>query len=173
MHANLFMCIATIDINYGAAFLALCCILLLIYIFAKVAPKQKKLESALAKKYRLIYRVVSLPDKSRIVLKTEDSDVQVGDYGWEAEAVFSDGLVYLHGLNEKWQVVWYVAFLPNEVEVVCQKPRSQYYCYPYWMEKNIPTCPYVVKLFGKKNFGFPVKIEGNWIQGRTINRNVG
>jgi len=148
-------------------------IFVLILISRIIGPRQKRLERHLFETYRYIYRVKSLPSESACFLKADGAPVTIGDYGWEAEPIRHDDLIYLHGLNDTWQVVWYAGFRPEEVERIGLKPRSQYYAFPYWMTKGIPPCPYPVREFrrGKyltTHFGFPQKIHGDWVQGRKI-----
>jgi hypothetical protein len=130
----------------------------------------------LNRKYRSIYRVISLPSGNQCDLKAEGTSIEVGDYGWEAEPIHKNNLIYLHGLNDTWQVVWYAGFRPDQIELVGAKPKSQYYVYPDWMNssKKIQKCPFPVKNFSpvkeylKTHFGFPVEIGKNWVQGKRL-----
>ena len=128
----------------------------------------------LRKKYKLIYRVISVPSGHQFAIKAAGASIEIGDYGWEAEPIDLDGLIYLHGLNPRWQVVWYAGFRPDQVEVVGPKPRSQYNIFPDWVNpEKVPQCPFPVKKFeyGKYpdfHMGFPVQTQREWVQGRTI-----
>jgi hypothetical protein len=146
-----------------------------LFIFAHISGRKKERgqDTMLLAKYPSIYRVITLPSAGQCILKAEGASVEVGDCGWEAEPVCQNGLIYLHGLNDQWQVVWYAGFRPEEVEVVGPKPRSQYYIFPYWRKNNIPQCPFPVKQFKHgtyrtAHFGFPVQVRTNWVQGQKI-----
>jgi hypothetical protein len=153
---------------WGVALFAL---VALAAIFA-FTPSQTKLKGLLQGKYPRIFRVLLPPGGDQFTMIAVGAMIQPGDFGWEAEPVKPDGLIYLHGLNDQWEVVWYAAFRSDQVEVVSEKPCTQYYRYPYWMagSKKISACPYPVQKFGKRHFGFPVQIEGSWVQGQTVNR---
>ena len=126
--------------------------------------------------YKLIYRVISVPSDNQIVLKADGGAIEIGDFGWEAEPVYQDGLIYLHGLNPRWQVVWYAGFRPDQIEVVRPKPNSQYYYIsPYASVEKIPQCPFPIReyRYGKRpatHFGFPEQIhpKSKWVQGEQI-----
>jgi hypothetical protein len=157
--------------------LALACVVSLILIHKIFSPRQKRLEQDLTKKYPLIYRVTAAPSLDRCFLVANGASVEVGDYGWEAESIQNDGLIYLQGLNNKWQVVWYAGFRSDQIEIVGPKPRSQYYIFPYWRKNNIPPCEYSVKKYQhgeylNAHFGFPVQIRNNWVQGRRVQRSA-
>ena len=143
--------------------------LAVIYAFI---PGQAKTRRLLQEKHPSIFRVLVPPGGDQFTMIAAGAMIQPGDFGWEAEPVKSDGLIYLHGLNDQWEVVWYAAFRSDQVEVVGEKPCTQYYRYPYWMagSKKISTCPYPVKIFGITHFGFPVQIEESWVQGQQIDR---
>jgi hypothetical protein len=160
-------------ISEASILVAATSILVLVLISRIVGRSQKKLERQLSEKYRHIYRVKSLPSESSCILQADGASIKIGDYGWEAEPIRNDHLTYLHGLNDKWQVVWYAGFRPEEIEIIGPKPRSQYYAFPYWMNENIPPCPYPVGEFrsGKyltTHFGFPQRIHRNWVQGKRL-----
>ena len=55
----------------------------------------------LEEKYPLVYRVTALPTDTSGIVKAEGAEIEVGDFGWEAEPIHSDGLTYLHGLTEE------------------------------------------------------------------------
>lgn len=153
---------------------AIACILAVVLSHIIGGRRQKKLERELSEKYPLIYRVKCLPSEAQCVLKAEGTSIKIGDFGWQAEPFRQDSLVYLHGLNDRWQVVWYAGFRPEQVEVVGPKPRTQYYIFPYWVnEQKIPPCQFPVKTFqhGKyptHHLGFPVQLRGNWVQGKRM-----
>jgi len=155
---------------------ALVCIAALILFYRVSSRQSEQQRRELNKIYPSIYRVVSVPSDKQCVLRAEGASIEIGDYAWEAEPVFKNDLIYLHGLNDTWQVVWYAGFRPDQIELFEPKPKSQYYVYPDWMNgsKKISKCPFSVKTFRpvkeylKTHFGFPVKIHGNWVQGRRI-----
>jgi hypothetical protein len=153
---------------------AVICIVVLFFFYRALDYRGEQQRREMLKKYPLIYRVLSLP--SDCFLKAAGASIEVGDYGWEAEPIHKNGLIYLHGLNDTWQVVWYAGFRPDQIEIVESKPKSQYYVYPDWMSnsKKIERCPFPVKIFNpvkeylKTHFGFPQKIHGTWVQGQRI-----
>jgi len=77
-------------------------------------------------KYRGIYRVLSLPSAHNKPASWNAEDITVGDFGWEAEPVTKDGLIWLQGLSVQWKMNWRAGFKPEEVEYVGPKPVSQY-----------------------------------------------
>jgi hypothetical protein len=161
-------------VQYGLIWFSLAIITLVILI-GRLSGRDR---ARLHKKYSSIYRVVSIPSNNQCFLKAEGASIESGDYGWQAEPLFKNDLIYLHGLNDTWQVVWYAGFRPDQIELVGPKPKSQYYVYPEWMSgsKKIVKCPFPVKKFDpikkylKTHFGFPQKIHGTWVQGRQINK---
>lgn len=163
-----------IELDKPSLVIAAASLIALFLIFVIAEPKLVITKRRLRDKYRLIYRVVSVPSDNQFVMKAEGTAIEVGDYGWEAEPIFEDGLIYLHGLNPGWQVAWYAGFRPEQVEVVGPKPRSQYYIYPDWVDaKEVPQCPFPVQkhqfgMYPTFHFGFAVKKEGDWVQGRRI-----
>ena len=132
--------------------------------------RHRGIKAELAQKHKLIYRIIANPIGGKCIAMAEGTAIEVGDYGWEAEPRCDDGLIYLHGLNDRWQVVWYAGFRPDQVQVVAEKPRSHYYIYPDWVDfDRIPKCPYPVKRYkyGKyptAHLGFAVKLGRNWAQ---------
>jgi hypothetical protein len=140
--------------------------------------QMRRVKRRLRENYRLIYRVTSIPSDGQCILKADGTSIAVGDYGWEAEPIYQDGLIYLHGLNSRWQVVWYCGFRPDQLEVVGPKPRSQYYIFPDWVDfKKVPQCPYTVKeyqlgMYPTFHLGFAVKMERDWIQGRKLLKHI-
>ena len=114
-----------------------------------------------------IYRVKARHAAS-IVLLAPNATVLAGDYGWQAESVQSDELIYLHGLNEDWYVVWYAGFVPSELELVGAKPENQYNRRDW--QKSICKCPFVVqsKIPVIASLGLPRTMIGRWVQGVLI-----
>jgi len=152
--------------------IAVVCIVALFPLVALAVGKAWLDETRWRKKYGSIFRVVSVPSDQDFVLKAAGTSIELGDYGWEAEPIRQDGLIYLHGLNPRWQVVWYAGFRPDQVVVFGPKPRSQYFMLPFWVRpEKIPQCPFPVKrcemgAYPIYHFGLPVKIERNRVQGR-------
>lgn len=138
--------------------------------------KQIRINHELCQKYTSIYRIISISGGVTCPIVAHGSSINIGDFGWEAEPINNDGLIYLHGLNRKWQVVWYAGFNPDQIELVGPKPKSQYYIFPDWMaaSQKIPECPFPVKkysagkIYKTDHFGFPVKIDKDWVQGVSI-----
>lgn len=147
----------------------------------------RKRNRRLGETYKFIYRVISAPTGDQVVLKAESSSIEVGDYGWEAEPIYQDGLIYLHGLNPRWEVVWYAGFRPEQVVVVGSKPKSHYNIFPYWVDASrVPPCPFPVQKYQYRpfpvkkdqyksfDFGFPVEIhrikrgQNDWVQGKFV-----
>jgi len=165
---------------HGAVLTAVVSLVILFLVVIIGKTQMRRINRRLRENYRSIYRVASTPSDNQFILKAEGSLIEVGDYGWEAEPVYQDGLIYLHGLNPQWQVVWYAGFRPEQVEVVGPKPKSHYNIFPYWVDvKKIPQCPFPAQKyqFGKyPNFhrGFPVAIarlqkrQHDWVQGRLV-----
>ena len=155
---------------------AIASITALILMWQIIGRLQKKRDRELSEKYHSIYRVVFIPSDSQCILKADGASIEAGDYGWEAEPIYQNDLIYLHGLNDKWQVVWYAGFRPDQIEQAGPKPKSQYYVYPDWMinSNKVSNCPFPVKTFCHKkeylktHFGFPVEIHVNWVQGKRI-----
>lgn len=89
----------------------------------------------MAERYSRIFRVISLPvdEKSALTwVPDKDQTILIGDYGWEAKPFLrratdrKGNLIYLKGWNQSWNCIWYFAFLTNEIELVGQKPFSDY-----------------------------------------------
>ena len=170
--------IGTIEFNtpllcIGVAFLIL---FLLAYFYALIDARKRK--QRFLEQYPLIYRVISVPSADQFTLKAGGASIEIGDYAWEAESVYQDGLIYLHGLNPHWRVVWYAGFRPDQVEIIGTKPKSQYYIFPYWVdERKVPQCPFPVKTYGMNrgsHLGYPVEIQhyrrskDDWVQGLKV-----
>lgn len=109
----------------------------------------------LRNKYPGIYRVLAIPTDASTIEKPEGADIKIGDYGWEAEPIGNDDLIYLQGLTEEWQVVWYAGFRPDQIESVGPKPRSQYDWNYSWV-RNPPYCPFPVQKRETANMGLPM-----------------
>jgi hypothetical protein len=136
----------------------------LVYAFSVLGERK------LFQKYPNVYLVCSLPNANH-VLKATGSDVRVGDYGWEAEPLEENGLIYLHGLSADWNVQWYAGFTSRQLTWVCIKPRLQYKL-PYSWLIDPPTCPYVVQeaVPAARSLGRPFRNMGNWVQGRNLSK---
>jgi hypothetical protein len=121
-------------------------------------------------RYPGVYLVRSLPSEL-VGLIANGSFVQVGDYGWEAEPLRHDGLIYLHGLGDDWNIQWYAGVSYEQIEFVCNKPWLQYDV-PYSWHSRPPQCPYVVKsqVERKQSLGLPVRLMGEFVQGRRLLR---
>lgn len=126
----------------------------------------------LIQKYPLVYRVKGFPTDPSSILAGEGTDIAVGDYGWDAEPIHSDGLTYLHGLTEDWQVAWYAGFRLDQIERIGPKPRLQYYLPYTWvcMGGKAPICPFPVVKRPVTTLGFPERIIGGWVQGTYVER---
>ena len=119
-------------------------------------------------KYRGIYRVVSLPSVRNKPASWNADNITVGDFGWEAEPLTKDGLIWLHGLSVHWRMAWRAGFRPEEVEYIGPKPVSHYDWKDFEYDgpkarsiysSAIPKqpCPYPVqKTISKWKLQFPV-----------------
>lgn len=109
-------------------------------------------------KYRAIYRVKILPTDPKSICKSKDTEIKIGDYGWEATPWRNNGLIYLHGLNEKWGLVWIAGFRPEQIEYVCPKPVSQYDWRDFEYDGPKPRAPYHWQYSNPKSLcPFPVE----------------
>ena len=77
-------------------------------------------------KHKRIYRVLSLPTASKRPNNWCAEEITIGDFGWESKSLTKDGLIWLQGLSTEWKMAWRAGFKPDEVELVGQKPVSQY-----------------------------------------------
>jgi len=127
-------------------------VVLLLYRASGRRHEQRRLE--LREKYRAIYRVIALPTELDKIQKAEGAEIRIGDYGWEAEPLDADGLIYLQGLTEKWRVVWYAGFHPDQIERIGSKPQSQYDWNYSWLTKP-PPCSFPVQARNAPDIGFP------------------
>jgi len=126
----------------------------------------------LSEKYPSIYRVTAVPTDVDRIVKAAGADIEIGDYGWEAEPIHTDGRIYLHGLTEEWCVVWHAGFTPDQIERIGPKPRSQYYLPYSWVcaGPDAPPCPFPVRMrtSRRNTLGYPVKIIGDFVQGKRV-----
>jgi prepilin-type N-terminal cleavage/methylation domain-containing protein len=145
----------------------------LVVAFYRISGKRFQADfKAISEKYSTIYRVRSLPDENAPILKGEGVRIQVGDYGWDAEPLRDDGLIYLHGLSTDWLVLWYAGFRPDQVERVGPKPRLQYDLPYAWIcaGADTPPCAFPASAIVPKmaTLGHPTKNIGNYVQGRRM-----
>lgn len=126
----------------------------------------------LSQKYPLVYRVIALPTDDSCVVKADGTEIAIGDFGWEAEPVHEDGLIYLHGLTVDWQVAWYAGFRREQLEPVGPKPRLQYYLPYSWVAAGAtpPSCPFSVVTPPTVTLGHPQQNISGWVQGRFVQR---
>jgi hypothetical protein len=111
--------------------------------------------------YRGIYRVKVLPVSKWTWLK---ENIKTGDYGWEMEAAQKDDLIYLHGLNDQWRVVWIGGFRREDLEYVGLKPVSEYDWREFDYDGPRPTSIYSrVESKAKTPCPFPVNMDGRAI----------
>lgn len=110
----------------------------------------------LLEKFPGVYRVLGVPTDARRAVRAEGVQIEVGDYGWEAEPLRCDGLTYLHGLTRKWGVAWYAGFQSEQIERIGSKPCSQYDADDDWAWSINRQCPYPIQS-DKENddLGFP------------------
>jgi hypothetical protein len=144
----------------GAGILtATSCVMVVIQFYRWMWHRDKRRLQELRDKYRLVYRVTSLPSHQTNIIKPAGAEIRVGDYGWEAEPILKDGLIHLQGLTLEWGVVWDARFRPNEVEQVATKPCSQYdYWVPHWASRSqppLPPCPFPILLRETLTMGRP------------------
>ncbi len=120
--------------------------------------------------YPYVFKVTQLPSKNNIILLAANADVQIGDFGWQAESVANDDLVYLHGLDEDWNIVWYAGFRKGQLELMCQKPCNQYGRKSWQLDME--KCPYVVqsRVSSDRTWGLPLPLIGRWVQGVFVRR---
>lgn len=116
-----------------------------------------------------VFRVLEVPRGLPCVI-ADGGEIRVGDYGWEAEPIYDDGLIYLHGLTEEWAVAWHAGFLPEQVELIGEKPRSQYFLPYSWRcaGAKSPLCPFPVQHAPKESLGFPQRIDFPFVQGVKV-----
>ena len=136
------------------------CVTAVFLFYWSVGRQSQQRQRQLSEKYPSIYRIIALPTDAKNILIPEGAEIKVGDYGWEAEPIHkndlnSSDLIYLHGLTDKWRVVWYAGFRANQIERVGPKPRSQYYL-PYSMMRaaSSPACPFPVQMRWTTDMGY-------------------
>jgi membrane protein implicated in regulation of membrane protease activity len=155
----------------AAAFLSAVASVLVVVAFYRWSYRchQKELRE-LSEKYPDVYRVTALPTEPSSILMTEGAEIEVGDYGWEAEPIHDDGLTYLHGLTEQWRLVWYAGFRSDQIERIGPKPRSQYYLPYSWRCRGpeTPPCPFPVQSHETTDLGNPERIIWPWVQGKRM-----
>lgn len=105
-------------------------------------------------RYRWVYQVVAIPADLSKARMAEGTVIKVEDYGWEAEPLKDDGLIYLQGLTLKWRVVWHAGFSAEQLRRVCLKPRSQHEWDHSWFS-NPPPCPYPIQPRQTADMGLP------------------
>jgi hypothetical protein len=132
---------------------------------------EKKIRELISK-YPFVYRVTARPTDTNSIVKPDGNDIAVGDFGWEAEPIHDNGLTYLHGLTEDWQVAWYAGFQSDQIERVGPKPRLQYHLPYSWVcaGGKPPICPFPVRNRPLKTLGHPIRIIGRWVQGSNVPR---
>ena len=100
----------------------------------------------MAEKYTRIFHVRVLPTDEKCVIKTKNSEIKVGDYGWECGPIEKNGLIYLEGFDEKWKLIWWAGFQTEQIEFVGTKPISQYdRLLPERRELFKTPCPFPVQ----------------------------
>jgi|SRR5581483_1346490 len=131
-------------------------LLVLVVLFYRINGRRyEQRRRLLRERYQHVYRVLSIPENPDNIKLPPGAHIQIGDYGWEAEARnHGDGLIYLQGLSEKWQVVWYAAFRPDQVEKVAPKPRSQYDWDYSWCTRP-PPCEFPIQTRQTSDWGLP------------------
>jgi len=154
---------------YGAIATAYLSVTLICVLYSYASRLDRIEMQKLEERYRSIYRVIAISQSSPRIT-ADGTNISVGDYGWEAEPMFKDGLLYLQGLNEKWQVVWYAGFQPEQLERICDKPRSQYYLPNTWVCAGAqpPPCPFPVLSASTASLGFPQRVMFPFIQGIKV-----
>lgn len=145
-----------VEAGIGAGILSgVVCIAAVILLYRFSGRRHAQRQRELRDKYRGIYRVLILPKDERNIKKPQGAEIKVGDYGWEAEPPnCQDGLIYLQGLTDKWRVVWYAGFRPDQIESVGPKSRSQYDWDYSWTRKS-PPCPFPVQERETTSMGLP------------------
>jgi membrane protein implicated in regulation of membrane protease activity len=134
---------------------AVICVTAVILFYRATGRQHEQRRRELREKYRGIYRVISVPADAKNIKGAQFAEIKIGDYGWEAELPKGkDDLIYLQGLTDKWQVVWYAGFRLDQIERVGEKPRSQY-DWDYSWYGGAPPCPYPVQKRKTTNMGLP------------------
>jgi len=120
-----------------------------------------RLRAERRERYRGIYRVLSMPSVNNKPASWNAEDITVGDFGWEAEPVTKDGLIWLHGLSVQWKMTWRAGFKPEEVELVGPKPVSHYDWKDFEYVGPKPTSIYTSAI-PKQPCPFPVQKMSRW-----------
>jgi len=158
----------------AASLSALACAAAIVAFYWAADRLSERKDREFREKYPSVYRVLAAPDEKAPVLKAEGVDIDVGDNGWEAEPIHTDGLVYLHGLSRTWHVVWYAGFRPDQIELIGPKPRSQYDLPYAWRGANAMAhpCPFPVQrhVAPSKTLGLPTTIIGTYVQGKQLTK---
>jgi hypothetical protein len=128
----------------GVVSAGLCAIVVAIFYWA-VGRQREQRRRELREKYRGVFRVIALPTDPNKIQKPEGAEIRTGDYGWEAEPLHEDGLIYLQGLTVTWRVVWHAGFRPEQIERIGPKPQSQY-DWKYSWARTPPQCPFPVQV---------------------------
>jgi len=110
-------------------------------------------------KYRGIYRVLALPSVQPNNWNAED--ITVGDFGWEAEPLTKDGMIWLHGLSVQWKMTWRAGFKTEEIEYVGPKPVSHYDWIEFEYDGPKPRSIYTTAI-PKHPCPFPVQKICRW-----------
>lgn len=139
------------------------CTIVVAIFYWVTGRRDERRRAELREKYRWIYRVVEVPRDVQKMIRAEGAEIRVGDYGWEAEPLEADGLIYLQGLTDRWRVVWYAGFRPDQVERVCEKPRSQY-DWDYSWVTNPPQCPFPIQPRETADMGLPIAGYRHWLR---------
>ena len=134
------------------------------YVWSARRFQQEILE--LETKYPSVYRILAVPNGLPCV-KADGVEVLPGDYGWEAEPILNDGRIYLQGLTLEWRVAWHAGFEASQIELICQKPRTQYYLPYSWIcaGGKPPPCLFPVGQSPANDLGFPQRTDFPYIQG--------
>jgi hypothetical protein len=112
-------------------------------------------------RYRGIYRILSLPSVHNKPNSWNPEDITVGDFGWEAEPLTKEGLIWLHGLSVHWKMTWRAGFKPEEVEYVGPKPVSHYDWKDFEYDGPKPRSIYTSAI-PKQSCPFPVQKICRW-----------
>ena len=155
----------------GSAVTAALCWLVIYKFYLWSAQKRVHELQELEESYPGVYRINHVPTNLPCVI-ADGAQIQVGDYGWEAESFASDEFIYLQGLTEGWEVVWHAAFRPEHVEWAGEKPRTQYYLPYAWVCAGAtpPPCPFPVQDASEKSLGFPQRVLLPFVQGVKVKR---
>lgn len=135
------------SLGTGAGLLAgLLSVIVVILFYSWIGRRDERKLKELREKYPAIYRVIAVSPAPIIIMMPEGAEIRIGDYGWEAGPIRSDGLIYLHGLTPDWTVAWHAGFRSDQVEWIATKPYSQYDSWhPFWADSPpLPPCPFPI-----------------------------